>query len=84
MQSLAFVTKYDKGKTVTHPFSNYTVVMFVQGYVTGFCVYMIRVERKCHKATTRNGVPQGIVLFLCLYNLVSRERHMAITRKGIP
>ena len=33
---MAFVTKCDKGKTVTHPFSNYTVVMFVQGYVTVF------------------------------------------------
>jgi len=35
---VAFVIEYDKGKTVTHPFSNYTVVMFVQGYVTVFCV----------------------------------------------
>ena len=33
---VAFLTEYDKGKPVTHPFSNYTVVMFVQGYVTGF------------------------------------------------
>ena len=33
---VAGLTKYDKGKTVTHPFSNYTVVMFVQGYVTVF------------------------------------------------
>ena len=33
---VAFLTEYDKGKPVTHPFSNYTVVMFVQGYVTVF------------------------------------------------
>ena len=33
---MAGLTKYDKEKTVTHPFSNYTVVMFVQGYVTVF------------------------------------------------
>ena len=33
---VAFLTEYDKGKPVTHSFSNYTVVMFVQGYVTGF------------------------------------------------
>ncbi len=33
--------------------------MFVQGYVTGFCVCVIRVVMERHKATTRNGVPQG-------------------------
>ena len=34
--------------------------MFVQGYVTGFCVYVIRVFKERHKATTRNGIPQGV------------------------
>ena len=33
---VVFITEYGKGKTVTHPFSNYTVVMFVQGHVTVF------------------------------------------------
>ena len=33
---MVFITEYGKGKTVTHPFSNYTVVMFVQGHVMVF------------------------------------------------
>lgn len=35
--------------------------MFVQGDVTVFCICVIRVVMERHKATTRNGVPQGIV-----------------------
>ena len=57
---MAFLTGYGTRKPVTHPFSNYTVVMFVQGHVTGFYVCVIRVVKKRRKATTRNGVPQGI------------------------
>ena len=58
MQPMAFVIEYDKGKTVTPPFSNYTVVMFVQGYVTVFCVSVMQVVKGATKAATRNGVPQ--------------------------
>ena len=57
---MAVLTKYDKGKTVTYPFSNYTVVMFVQGYVTVFlCLYELG-RKGCHKATTFNCVPLRI------------------------
>ena len=55
---MAFVTEYDKGKTVTHPFSNDTVVMFVQGYVTVFLCLCDSVSKERHKATTPNCVPQ--------------------------
>ena len=57
---MAFVTKCDKGKTVTHPFSNYTVVMFVQGYVTVFLCLCELGERGTTKVTRSNCVPLGI------------------------
>ena len=60
MQSVAFVIKKGKGKTVTHPFSNYTVVMFVQGYVTVFLRLCDSGRKERHKVATRNCAPQGM------------------------
>ena len=53
------LTESYKGKTVTHPFSNYTVVMFIQGYVTVFLDLCDLVSKERHKATTPNCLPQG-------------------------
>ena len=61
---MAGLTKYDKEKTVTHPFSNYTVVMFVQGYVTVFLCLCDLGRKARHKATTRDGVPLGGSFFV--------------------
>ena len=58
MQPVALLIESYKGKTVTHPFSNYTVVMFVQGYVTVFLGLCDSVSKERHKATTPNCVPQ--------------------------
>ena len=65
MQPVAFVTKYDKGKTVAHPFSNYTVGMFVQGYATVFLEWRYLGSEERHKAATLNCVPQGVVCGVC-------------------
>ncbi len=65
MQPVAFVTKYDKGKTVAHPFSNYTVVMVVQGYATVFLEWRYLGSEERHKAATLNCVPQGVVCGVC-------------------
>ena len=71
---MAFVTEYDKGKTVTHPFSNYTVVMFVQGYVTVFLCLCDAVSKERHKATTPNGVPQGEGVAHSTISLIRNEK----------
>lgn len=81
MQSLAFVTKYDKGKTVTPPFSNYTVVMFVQGDVTVFLELRYFGSKERHKSATLDGAPRRMICvvfsgvycsFLHFYNLASK------------
>ena len=40
--------------------------MFVQGYVTGFYVCVIRVVKERHKAATRKCIPQGVFFYLSL------------------
>ena len=54
---VAVLTEYDKEKTVTHPFTNYTVVMFAQGYVMVFCFCINLSIRGAMKAATPNCVP---------------------------
>ena len=34
--------------------------MFVRGTPCSSCICVIRVVKECHKATTRNGIPQWI------------------------
>ncbi len=61
-----------------------TVVRFVQEHVAVFLRLCELVKRGATMATTRNGAAQGVdggvcsehtVLFLCLCNLVNKERH---------
>ena len=40
--------------------------MFVRGTPCSFYVCVIRVVKERHKATTRNGVPQGVFSYLSL------------------
>ncbi len=47
--------------------------MFVRGTPCSFYVCVIRVVKERHKATTRNGVPQGVFSYLSLMLLWLRD-----------
>ena len=56
---MAFLTRYDKGKSTVYP--SQTVFHNVcSGHTVLFLCLCDLVSKERHKATTRNGVPQGV------------------------